>query len=426
LQGAAGGYCTKVEYTIQSCPLIITAAGQSPMHFSRMKGRSIARNATATVLKRAQLALLVCGILGIASKLLVSGGTLASRNATGSNSDELSRGQTLKQAPPGMVWIPGGTFLMGTNDKESFPNERPAHFVQVQGFWMEEHDVTNAEFSKFVEATGYVTTAEHKIDWEDLKKELPPGSPKPDDSALAPGALVFTPTSGPVPLNDVSVWWRWVHGASWRHPEGPANSIKGRENHPVVQVSWYDAVAYAQWAGRRLPTEAEWEFAARGGLESKRYVWGDDFKPGGKHMANTWQGLFPVQDSGEDGFVGTSPVGSFPANGYGLYDMAGNVWQWCNDWYRVDTHIEAASKNVCRDPAGPAESYDPADPYAPKRVVKGGSFLCNPSYCESYRPSARRGTPPDTGSSHTGFRCVISGDNAQVTRSAGGEPSLTK
>jgi formylglycine-generating enzyme len=396
------------------------------MHFSRMKGRSIARNATATVLKRAQLALLVCGILGIASKLLVSGGTLASRNATGSNSDELSRGQTLKQAPPGMVWIPGGTFLMGTNDKESFPNERPAHFVQVQGFWMEEHDVTNAEFSKFVEATGYVTTAEHKIDWEDLKKELPPGSPKPDDSALAPGALVFTPTSGPVPLNDVSVWWRWVHGASWRHPEGPANSIKGRENHPVVQVSWYDAVAYAQWAGRRLPTEAEWEFAARGGLESKRYVWGDDFKPGGKHMANTWQGLFPVQDSGEDGFVGTSPVGSFPANGYGLYDMAGNVWQWCNDWYRVDTHIEAASKNVCRDPAGPAESYDPADPYAPKRVVKGGSFLCNPSYCESYRPSARRGTPPDTGSSHTGFRCVISGDNAQVTRSAGGEPSLTK
>jgi len=391
-----------------------------------MKGRSIARNATATVLKRAQLALLVCGILGIASKLLVSGGTLTSRNATGSNSDELSRGQTLKQAPPGMVWIPGGTFLMGTNDKESFPNERPAHFVQVQGFWMEEHDVTNAEFSEFVEATGYLTTAEHKIDWEDLKKELPPGTPKPDDSALAPGALVFTPTSGPVPLNDVSVWWRWVHGASWRHPEGPASSIKGRENHPVVQVSWYDAVAYAQWAGRRLPTEAEWEFAARGGLESKRYVWGDDFKPGGKYMANTWQGLFPVQDSGEDGFVGTSPVGSFQANGYGLFDMAGNVWQWCNDWYRVDTHIEAASKNVCRDPAGPADSYDPADPYAPKRVVKGGSFLCNPSYCESYRPSARRGTPPDTGSSHTGFRCVISEDNAQVTRSAGGEPSLTK
>jgi formylglycine-generating enzyme len=396
------------------------------MHFSRMKGRSVVRSATDTILKRAQLALLLCGLLGLASKLLVSGGTLASRNATGANPDEPSRGQTLRKAPSGMVWIPGGTFLMGTNDKESFPNERPAHFVQVQGFWIDEHDVTNAEFSKFIEATGYVTTAERKIDWEDLKKELPPGTPKPDDSDLAPGALVFTPTSEPVPLNDVSVWWRWVHGANWRHPEGPASSIQGRENHPVVQVSWYDAVAYAQWAGKRLPTEAEWEFAARGGLESKRYVWGDDFQPGGKHMANTWQGLFPVQDSGEDGFVGTSPVGSFPANGYGLYDMAGNVWQWCSDWYRVDSHVEAASKNICRDPGGPAESYDPADPYAPKRVVKGGSFLCNPSYCESYRPSARRGTPPDTGSSHTGFRCVISGDNAQVARVVGSEPSLTK
>jgi formylglycine-generating enzyme len=396
------------------------------MHFSRMKGRSIARSATATVLKRAQLALLLCGIVGIASKLLVSAGTMASPNAAGSSPDEPSRGQTLRKAPPGMVWIPGSTFLMGTNDKESFPNERPAHFVQVQGFWIDEHDVTNAEFSKFVEATGYVTTAEHKVVWEDLKKELPPGTPKPDDTALAPGALVFTPTSGPVPLNDLSVWWRWVHGANWRHPEGPASSIQGRENHPVVQVSWHDAVAYAQWAGKRLPTEAEWEFAARGGLESKRYVWGDDFQRGGKHMANTWQGLFPVQNSGEDGFVGTSPVGSFPANGYGLYDMAGNVWQWCSDWYRVDSNIEAASKNVCRDPGGPAESYDPADPYAPKRVVKGGSFLCNPSYCESYRPSARRGTPPDTGSSHTGFRCVISGENAQVTRLVRGEPSLTK
>ncbi|HET9379185.1 MAG TPA: formylglycine-generating enzyme family protein [Chthoniobacterales bacterium] len=327
---------------------------------------------------------------------------------------------------PGMVWIPGGRFLMGTNDKESFPNERPAHLVDVQRFWMDEHDVTNAEFAQFVEATGYVTTAERPINWEDLKRELPPGTPKPDDGALAPGSLVFTPTSGPVPLNDLSAWWRWVKGANWRNPEGPESSIRGRENHPVVQVSWYDAVAYAQWAGKRLPTEAEWEFAARGGLESKRYVWGDDFRPRGRYMANTWQGVFPVRNNGEDGFVGTSPVGSFPANGYGLYDMAGNVWQWCSDWYRVDAHLEAASQNVCRDPAGPAESYDPGDPHSPKRVVKGGSFLCNPSYCESYRPCARRGTPPDTGSSHTGFRCVIAGENTQVTRLVGGESSLTK
>ncbi len=391
------------------------------MRFSRMKGRSVPRSAIATILEGAQLALLLCVLLGIASTLVGSKGTSVSANTAAANSDERSEHQDRRLAPPGTVWIPGGTFLMGTDDKESFPNERPAHLVQVQGFWIDEHDVTNAEFSKFIEATGYVTTAERKIDWENLKKELPPGTPRPDESALAPGALVFTRTAGPVPLNDLSAWWRWVHGANWRHPEGPESSIQGRENHPVVQVSWYDAVAYAQWAGKRLPTEAEWEFAARGGLEAKRYIWGDEFKPGGKFMANTWQGLFPVRDSGEDGFIGTSPVGSFPANGYGLYDMAGNVWQWCSDWYRADSHIEAASKNMCRDPGGPVESYDSGDPYSPKRVVKGGSFLCNPSYCESYRPSARRGTPPDTGSSHTGFRCVISGDDAQVTRSAGGD-----
>ena len=317
-------------------------------------------------------------------------------------------------APLGMVWVPSGEFTMGTDDVRSFPNERPAHRVRVDGFWIDEHDVTNAAFAKFVEATGYITTAERKPDWEELKKELPPGTPKPDDSVLAPGSLVFTPTSHPVPLDDLSAWWRWVPGACWRHPEGPGSDIKGRENHPVVQVSWDDAVAYAKWAGKRLPTEAEWEFAARGGLEGKRYPWGDEFRPNGKYMANTWQGLFPVTNTAEDGFVGTSPVKSFPANGYGLYDMAGNVWQWCSDWYRVDAFTQLAtdlaSKSVCRDTGGPAESWDPADPNAPKRVVKGGSFLCNPSYCESYRPSARRGTPPDTGSSHTGFRCVMSAD----------------
>ena len=222
--------------------------------------------ATGSVGKGSQLAMLFCGLLGIASVLLVLSGSMASFNANASNPDDRSGGQVHGKAPPGTLWIPDGTFLMGTNDKESFPNERPAHLVQVRGFWMDEHDVTNAEFSKFVEATGYVTTAERKINWEELKKEVPPGTPKPDDSALAAGALVFTPTAGPVPLNDLSAWWRWVPGANWRHPEGPESSIQGRENHPVVQVSWYDALAYAQWAGKLLPTEAEWESAARGGL----------------------------------------------------------------------------------------------------------------------------------------------------------------
>jgi sulfatase modifying factor 1 len=336
--------------------------------------------------------------------------------------------QSHRAAPPGMVLIPGGEFTMGTDDVNSFPNERPAHRVHIEGFWIDVHDVTNAEFAKFVEATGYLTTAEKKPDWEELEKQLPPGTPKPDDSVLVAGSLVFTPTSRPVPLDDLSAWWRWVPGACWSHPEGPGSTIAGRENHPVVQVSWDDAVAYAKWAGKRLPTEAEWEFAARGGLEGKRYAWGDEFRPNAKYQANTWQGLFPVNNTADDGFVGTSPVGSFPPNGYGLYDMAGNVWQWCSDWYRVDAFTqlatELAEKNVCSDNGGPSESWDPADPSTPKRVVKGGSFLCSPSYCESYRPSARRGTPPDTGTSHTGFRCVISANDwkaSDLTRNQGGQ-----
>jgi formylglycine-generating enzyme len=233
---------------------------------------------------------------------------------------------------------------------------------------MDQHDVTNAEFAEFVEATGYVTTAERKVDWEELKLELPLGTLKPEADALAPGSLVFISTSGPVPLNDLSAWWRWMPGANWRHPEGPTSSIEGRENHPVVQVSWYDAVAYAKWAGKRLPTEAEWEFAVRGGLESTRYVRGDEFESGGKYMANT-----------------------VPANGYGLYDMAGNVWQWCS-----------------------------------KHVVKGGSFLSRPSYCEGYRPIAPKGVPPDTGSSETGFRCVASGYTEEVNRAPESEVPVMK
>ena len=311
-------------------------------------------------------------------------------------------------AEPPMVWVPPGEFTMGTDDPHSMANERPAHRVRLDGFWMDQHDVTNAEFRRFVQATGYVSTAERKPDWEEMKKQVPPGTPRPADDQLVPGSLVFTPTPGPVPLDDLSAWWRWVPGAGWRHPQGPGSGLDGKDDHPVVQVSWDDAAAYAAWAGKRLPTEAEWEYAARGGLDGKRFAWGDEFRPGGKHMANTWQGEFPVHDTAEDGYAGTSPVGAFPPNGYGLSDMAGNVWQWCSDWYRADVHERCAKKGCCDNPPGPRESWDPADEYAPRRVIKGGSFLCNPSYCESYRPSARRGTPPDTGSSHIGFRCVRS------------------
>jgi formylglycine-generating enzyme required for sulfatase activity len=306
-----------------------------------------------------------------------------------------------------MKWIPGGEFSMGTDDEESMPNERPAHPVRVKGFWMDDHPVTNDEFAAFVKATGYVTTAEKAPEWEEIRKQLPPGTPKPPESHLVPGSLVFTPPDHPVPLRDMSGWWRWVPDANWRHPAGPGSDIGDRGAYPVVQVSWYDASAYAKWAGKRLPTEAEWEFAARGGLRGKRYTWGDDPLPHGRHMANTFQGHFPDHQTAEDGHAGTSPVKSFPANGYGLFDMAGNVWQWTADLYSADEAKRLASMGVCENPTGPAKTFDPADPYSERRVIKGGSYLCNPSYCESYRPSARRGTPPDTGSSHVGFRTVI-------------------
>ena len=309
----------------------------------------------------------------------------------------------------GMRWLPGGQFEMGTSDPNSFANERPAHMVTVNGFWMDEHPVTNAEFRRFVQATGYVTTAERPVSWDELKTQLPPGTSKPPDDQLQPGSLVFTPPPGPVSLEDVSAWWRWQTGASWQHPEGADSTLEGRDNHPVVQVSWDDAAAYAKWAGKRLPTEAEWEYAARGGLEGKRFSWGDDFMPQGHQMANTFQGDFPYHQTSEDGFPGTSPVKSFPPNGYGLYDVAGNVWQWTADWYRPDTFAErAGNPGLCDNPAGPTSSFDPTDPYAKRRVIKGGSFLCHVAYCESYRPSARRGTPPDTGSSHVGFRLASS------------------
>jgi formylglycine-generating enzyme len=305
---------------------------------------------------------------------------------------------------------------MGTNSDLGWADEKPAHRVRVDGFWMDETDVTNAQFRKFVEATGYVTTAEKPVDAAEILRQLPPGTPPPPKENLVPGSMVFTPTSGPVKILGHDVhrqWWKWVPGANWRHPEGPGTNIDGKDDHSVVHVSWDDAVAYAKWAGKRLPTEAEWEFAARGGLDNKPYVWGDDKPTDVNYHANIWQGNFPNENTAKDGYVRTSPVKAFPPNGYGLYDMAGNVWQWCSDWYQADLYRQRAGKGVIVNPVGPAKSFDPRDPYSPLRVQKGGSFLCNDAYCTRYRPSARHGCTPDSGMSHMGFRCVKTNETGE-------------
>jgi len=293
-----------------------------------------------------------------------------------------------------MVWIAGGTFWMGADDGRS--DELPLHQVTVDGFWMDKTEISNEQFEKFVDATGYVTIAERKPDAKDF-----PGA---DPQLLVPGSLVFTPPPEAVPLNDASIWWRYVPGANWRHPDGPDSSLAGRANYPVVQVAWEDAAAYARWAGKRLPTEAEWEFAARGGLDRQKYDWGNEQKPNGQWRANIWQGEFPIQNTSEDGFKGLAPVGSFAPNDYGLYDMAGNVWEWCADWYRPDYYAHSPAKN----PTGPDDSYDPDEPGAKKRVQRGGSYLCSDVYCSGYRPGARMKCTPDTGLSNAGFRCVLS------------------
>ncbi len=306
----------------------------------------------------------------------------------------------------GMVLIPAGILNMGPDNAQADPDEYPKHEVAVDSFWMDQTEVTNAQFKAFVDATGYITVAEREVDWEELKKNVPPGTPKPADSLLAPGAVVFHPTNTPVPLDNPGLWWHWTIGANWRHPQGPGSSIEGLMDHPVVQVAWEDAVAYAEWAGKRLPTEAEWEWAARGGLEDAIYPWGNESVEQAYTKANFWQGMFPYQNEEKDGFYGSAPVKSFPPNHYGLYDMAGNVWEWCQDWYDYDFYKKEAAK--VKNTNGPEKPYNPAMPYLAEKVVRGGSFLCNDDYCSGYRNARRMKSSPDTGLNHTGFRCVKS------------------
>jgi len=309
--------------------------------------------------------------------------------------------------PPGMKWIPPGEFLMGSDEGPA--TETPARLVALDGFFIDETEVTNAEYRRFTDATGYLTVAERVPTWEEMKKYLPPDAVEPPAGALVPGALVFKSPGRPVPLENYAEWWEYVPGANWKHPEGPGSDLAGRDDHPVVHVAFEDAEAFAKWAGKRLPTEAEWEYAARGGLKGQRFTWGSEAPTEESRLANIWQGEFPVNNLKKDGWERTAPVRSYPPNGYGLYDMAGNVWEWCSDWYAANEYRRVGnSKTPLKNPTGPDTFWDPREPHSPKRVVRGGSFLCHITYCESYRTAARRGTSIDTGLSHSGFRCVRS------------------
>jgi sulfatase modifying factor 1 len=319
------------------------------------------------------------------------------------------KSEAQSEPPKGMAWIAGGEFVMGLADTSAAMcgtaaghpvlDAQPTHRVQVDGFWMDKTEVTNGEFARFVQATGYVTVAERVPSAKDF-----PGVPA---NQLVAGSLVFAPPAHAVSLQEYGKWWRYQPGADWRHPSGPGSDIVGRDSFPVVHVAYADAAAFAAWARKRLPTEAEWEFAARGGLSGKLYPWGNDFQPEGKWMANTYQGKFPNDDTGMDGFIGISPVGSYPQNAYGLYDMAGNVWEWCSDWYSSDYYRQLASDGaVVRNPKGPERSSDPAEPGAEKRVQRGGSFLCTDQYCTRYMVGARGKGEINTSSNHLGFRCA--------------------
>ena len=305
----------------------------------------------------------------------------------------------------GMILVPGGEFMMGADNEQASNDEHPKHAVKLSPFYIDITEVTNAQFKKFVDATGYLTTAERKPDWDELKKSLPPGTAKPADSLLVAASLVFLAADGPVNLRDYNQWWTWKAGASWKHPQGEGSSIAGKENFPVVHVSWDDAQAYCKWAGKRLPTEAEWEFAARGGLKGNVYPWGNEHVNAGRPKTNSWEGEFPYQNDQKDGYFRSAPVKSYTPNGYGLFDMSGNVWEWCSDWYHAD-YYKTVQGIVSVNPKGSDKSFDPEDPYMPKRSLRGGSFLCNDSYCSGYRVARRMKSSPDTGLEHTGFRCV--------------------
>lgn len=376
--------------------------------------RVAARHARRPNAGRGLMLLALLAAAGIAGWLAYSQQRKAKAIAANVSSSALSV-ETVPnpEAPPGeapadMVWIPGGEFAMGAEDPrtllhggpDAMRDAQPVHRVYVEGFWMDKTEVTNAQFAQFVKATGYVTVAERTPRAEDF-----PGAP-PEN--LVAGAVVFAPPEHAVQLNDHYQWWNYVEGANWRHPLGPGSDLKGREKYPVVQIAYEDAMAYATWAGKRLPTEAEWEFAARGGLSGKVYAWGDDLKPGGEWRANTFQGQFPRNDKAEDGFHGLAPVAQFPPNGYGLYDIAGNVWEWCSDWYRPDYYEHlAAMGDVTRNPQGPETPFDPSEPSEKKRVHRGGSFLCTDQYCTRYMVGTRGKGEINTGTNHLGFRCVM-------------------
>ena len=338
----------------------------------------------------------------VATGVLLFVGAACARGERDAAASAVATAEAPGAAPPGMVWVPGGEFEMGDDGPFALRPERPVHRVRVDGFFMDIETVTNTRFAAFVDATGYVTVAERAPDLNEILRQLPPGTPPPPAELLVPGSLVFTPAPQAKDLQDVSQWWRWVPGADWRHPGGPQSSIDSKEDFPVVQIAWADAVAYAKWAGARLPTEAEWEYAARGGRARVAHAWGAEAHDAAHPQAHIYEGTFPAQPAEPE------PVGSYPANPFGLHDMSGNVWQWTLDWFDENTYRTDHRRGVVTDPTGPAAPDAPQSGREAARVIRGGSFLCSDSYCRGYRVSARGTGAPDTGASHIGFRTVMS------------------